>query len=548
MRADDPTPPAPAWRAAAIFFVALAVTLTVHWPVLGYGFVYDDYAFLQPLAWSDVGAAFSATWDPTGVMVPFFRPLTVLLHKLTFDAFQFDARLYHLLSLALVGLAGGFVGLWIAAVARATWAGMLGAAITVVHPAGVFSMTAWITNQMHAVQAVLLGLALWAWWHVRERGALAWVPLLVLQIVAFLVKEDGIVLLASILVLHAVRPGVPWRRRLPPAAILAAAPALCGLLLWWRTVALGGLGGYGAAITWERSLVTLSAGPRALLASPVGVGLVAWAVVAAAFVAAWRSRTPGTRDAAFLVASGLAIVLVWNLPFVYVTKPEQYYALTIGASIALTGAVLALVRTLPATVAWRAAVGLAVGAWMVAAATDSRLLARHFAPARGHALATDDIVREWNLPHEMDEFLVVKGEAVRQRQSLPSLHAFARTVSYGFHPEELDGGGHAFRWTRGAATVFVHRRFAEFRCELRALAGGPEDDRRLRVLVDGREAEALVLEDGRWTEIAVRIPSSRLRSFARVDIDAGSWRPSETIAGSNDGRELGVQVRGCETR
>jgi hypothetical protein len=527
--------------------VGLAAAWAVHWRVLDYGFVYDDYAFLRPLSLSEVANAFRGPWDPGGVQVAFYRPLTVLLHKLRFDWFQFDARAYHWLSLVLVGMAGGLIGTWVGRVTREAWAGTLAAVLTVAHPVGVWSMTAWITNQFHALQAVVIAVALNVWWSGRQRGTLAWLPLLALQVVAFLVKEDGLMLLPTLLVLQAIQPGVEWRKRLPPLPVILMTPALLGLLLWWRTQALGGLGGYGGSPTIDGAAVKLAAGLRAVVSAPVEVGPVAWtAVVAVLALLLWKRSETGRR-AAFLIVAGAAIVGIWNLPFVLVTKPEQYYALALGASVSLAGAFYGLMALLPRTVLSRAAVALLAAVWLASAVYDDRLLARQYSPGHGYVRETDEVALGWPLPPEFKRFLEAKAEDRRNRRATVPLSEVASTVTYGMYAPEPDGPS-TFQWTAGRGIVFVTRRAREFRFkvlahEVRNSAAG----RDLRVEVDGRQVAALTLEPRVWTVVSVPIPQSGLRQFARVDIiSPNPWRPSDVDPGSQDTRWLGVRVTDYE--
>jgi hypothetical protein len=91
----------------------------------------------------------------------------------------------------------------------------------------------------------------------------------------------------------------------------------------------------------------------------------------------------------------------------------------------------------------------------------------------------------------------------------------------------------------------VNRRASEFRFkvlahEIRNSSAGTD----LRIEVDGRRAVDLTLQPHAWTVVAVKIPTSRLRQFARVDIiSPRPWRPADVDPASRDTRLLGVRVR-----
>ena len=81
-----------------------------------------------------------------------------------------------------------------------------------------YSLVAWVTNQMHLAADARRADAL-LWWHaVRARPLVWWLPLLVFGAAAFMVKEDGLMLLPAIVTSHAItrrvaEPGLrpaPW--------------------------------------------------------------------------------------------------------------------------------------------------------------------------------------------------------------------------------------------------------------------------------------------------------------------------------------------------
>ena len=151
---------------------------------------------------AEVRGSFHGSWDTTWVMVPFYRPLTVAFHAVRFELLGLDARRHHALSLTLFACCAALVG-WLAL--RITGRLRPGINATVLyasHPAMPYSLVAWVTNQMHLIETVTVLLAL-AWWHVvRGRSVAWWLPLLGLGAAAFLIKEDGIMLIPCVVVAH----------------------------------------------------------------------------------------------------------------------------------------------------------------------------------------------------------------------------------------------------------------------------------------------------------------------------------------------------------
>ena len=100
-------------------------------------------------------------------------------------------------------------------------AAAVAALLVVAHPTMPYSLVAWVTNQMHLVQTLVV-LSAFLWWHaVRARTIVWWLPLLVFGAAAFMVKEDGLMLLPAIVALHAIT------RRVSEPDLPAGAVGLC---------------------------------------------------------------------------------------------------------------------------------------------------------------------------------------------------------------------------------------------------------------------------------------------------------------------------------
>ena len=387
--------------ALLLFALAGGATWLVHRETLSYGFDYDDYYFMRPHTPAQVLATFSGPWDPGGVMVKFYRPLTIVLHAIRFELFGLNAVAHHAMSLASFALAAGLVAWLVYGWTGRAAAGAIAAVLVVSHPAMPYSLVAWITNQMHLAQTLIVLTAL-VWWHaVRARSLVWWLPLLLFGVASFMVKEDGVMLLPAILTVHAItrrvaEPGL----RPAPWAFAALSGGLIVALLVWRSTALGELGGYGRP-TMHAAWVNYSRGLTRVF------GLVPadrpWQPLASWFatllpivaIAAWRWISAGAR---VCLLAGVAIAVLFNVPFVFVTKAEQMYLVGIGAALMLAGASVALLDLAARTQARLAAtliVAVVLGAGLASFVAVTRDITRDFEPFGPIVLSHDDIVRTW---------------------------------------------------------------------------------------------------------------------------------------------------------
>jgi hypothetical protein len=93
-------------EAIGILAAAAAATSLLYRSTLHYGFHYDDYYFIKPYTRAEVLATFAGSWDHSGIMVPFYRPLTIAFFAFRFELFGLNAVAHHALSLTLFVLAG----------------------------------------------------------------------------------------------------------------------------------------------------------------------------------------------------------------------------------------------------------------------------------------------------------------------------------------------------------------------------------------------------------------------------------------------------------
>ena len=110
----------------------------------------------------------------------------------------------------------------------------------------------------------------------------------------------------------------------------------------------------------------------------------------------------------------MAIAVLFNLPFAFVTKAEQMYLVGIGAALTLTGAALGMLDLAARARAPRAST-LAVTALLLGGLASfvavARDITRDFEPFGPVVLAHDDLVRTWGpVPPELRDYLALKRE------------------------------------------------------------------------------------------------------------------------------------------
>ena len=415
-----------------------------------------------------------------------------------------------------------------------------------------YALAAWVTNQMHLLEM--------SWCCGRSSGGRRCGPAAspggcrspCAAAAAFLIKEDGVMLLPAILALHALR-----RRMLEPA--LPAAPrgfvlasfVLLASLVALRSLALAGVGGYGwppVAQAWrnfEEGLVHVfrlvpAARPWQPLASAIATALPLAALLV------WRRTSPAARCA---LASGAVVALLFNLPFVFVTKGEQMHLVAFGASLVLGGSALAIADAFPRA---RLAVWAAIAAGLLPFAAVSRDISRDFAPFGPIVRAHDRVVTEWGPVSEE-----IRGYLARKPHETPQLSAnpidALPVVVLGVHPFEVSPAGVRYRWMSSArAEVQVAPSTREVTLRFRHEAGAFREPASIEIRADGRVAGHVVLADTDWH--VTRIPLVPFRSLPlagmhRIAITIPHpWIPAAIIAGSTDGRVLGVQIGEVDAR
>jgi hypothetical protein len=534
--------------------VAGLTTALVHGEIVGYGFDYDDYYFLRPHAIEDVAATFHGPWDLTGVMVKFYRPLTVAFSALRFELFGLNAVAHHVVSLALFATAATLTALLLRRITRRFDAALLGTLFVVVHPAMPYSLVAWITNQMHLLQTLVVLAALLWWDTCRARRLTWWIPLMLFAIVSFLIKEDGVMLLPAIVVLHEIRRRTvePGLRRTPIVFAVSSVILLIALMKW-RTFVLGELGGY-ARPTVERAWLNLSGVlwgvARLLPADRPWQPAASWFVtlLPAAALVSWKWISMPER---FCLAGGAALAVLFALPFVFVVKPEQVYMLGLGFAIVLTGGSLGLLDVaarVPRPGLARLAVAALIAGGLTTLVAVTRHITRDFEPFSPIVLAHDDIVRTWGfVPLEIREYVARKREPGAETRMSSNPVDEVPVVTFNTHGPDTTPDGVPYMWMAGRGSeIYLPGSARTVTIPLRHAIEAFREPVHVRIEADGRLVDELDMKTSEWRHSTIalrRADVSPLRRQHRIRITIERvWRPSEVIPGSSDGRLLGLQV------
>ena len=538
------------WTAPLLF----SLVVLIHGQTLRYGFNYDDYYFLRPHSRDQILDSFHGSWDTTGVMVPFYRPLTVAFSAARFEIFGLNAVAHHALSIAAFALAALLTGWIVYRCSARPIAGLLAGTFFIAHPAMPYSLVAWMTNQMHLLQ-VLVFLSAFAWWDaVRTRGLRWWLPLLLLAIVSLMIKEDGVVLLPAIVAAHVIRrrtiqPGLPPVRW---TFVAAAALLLVGFVAF-RAYVLEGLGGYGPPSLergWRNVSRTLADTYRLVPADrewqPAASLFTTWLPLLA--LVAWRWISGGAR---FLMLFGAAIAILSAGPLIFATKPEQIYLVALGLALVLAGAAvgtLDLSARAPRSGAFRLLTGLVLAAGIATLAIVSRSISRDFEPFGPIVLANDEIVRTWGVvPLEVKDYLIRKrAPGAADRVSSNPVDELSTTIFHS-HGPDASREGIPYTWMDGTwLEIHLHAKARHVTIPLRHEIGAFREPARVRIYANHRRVDDLVLTTSDWRHSSIALlpdDTSRLSRMHRIRIVLEkAWRPMEIIPGSNDGRVLGLQV------
>ena len=534
--------------------LATLTTGAVYRETLSYGLHYDDYYFLRPSPLAGVVAAFHGPWDQTGVMATFYRPLAVAFSAARFELLGLNSAAHHAVSLTMFGLAAMLTATLVYLVTSRVLAAILATMFFVCHPAMPYSLVAWVTNQMHLQQIlVVLGALLWA--HaVGRRGAFWWLPILLFAAASFTIKEDGIMLLPCVVALHEMRR-LTTEKDLPhpPWMFLIASLVLIVGLMWLRSHVLGELGGYSRP-TLQRGWANFSGavyGVYRLIPADrewqaLASAVATWFPVLAAGAWPWLSQT-----ARWCLLGGLTIAVLFAVPFVFAVKPEQVYMLGLGYAIVLTGAAIGgfdLAARLPVRRAAALLVAGVVAIELFALTAVTRAIMRDFQPFGPIVLGHDEIVRGWGfVPAEIKDYLERKRAPQAATRLSPNVLDELVVATFNTHGRDATPDGVPYMWMdRTWCEIDIAASAREVTIPLRHEIGVFRDPAHVRITANGRLVDELTLSSSEWRRsiIALRrgdVPRISRMHRIRIEIDR-SWRPSEIIPGSVDRRWLGLQV------
>jgi hypothetical protein len=291
--------------------------------------------------------------------------------------------------------------------------------------------------------------------------------------------------------------------------VVAALVVIAGLFLI-RHEALGGLGGYGAPPRLKALASNYWAGLWGVFshqpAKRAGQGLVSAFVVALPLLGV-MAAIPGRRGsppARFLLAAGLAWSLLFDAPFILVTKPEQMHLVGLGHAMILAGAALALLQPVTRPLARAGILALLVSG-TASMAVVSRMFNADFAPCTRGTLGSDRIVVQWAaVPIEIREYLRAKRPACRAGRSPGSIRDLP-VIAYGLgEPAEADSGTRA-RALRDRATLFVAPEVTRVEFDVRR-RDDPRRSGEMNLMLEAGGQQRRIRLDGRgWIHVAVPV-------------------------------------------
>ncbi len=254
------------------------------------------------------------SWDPTKIESDFYRPLTAAWFAARFALVGLNGVMSHALSLAAMIACAWLAGLFVRRETGSDRAAIFATGLYAIHPAFAYSQAVWLTNQMHLLASLVVLTSLLVWQRVRDRPAVAWWPLVVLQLVGFGIKEDLVMLAPLLVALTALRRlmrGDLPRPQWPVTITGLALPVACFGL---RYAMLGRLGGYGPAPhapqAWANFITGLLGVFRQVPARRP------WQAEASAFsqavLLAGAAGSLVRRREAHLLATGLVLALVFR--------------------------------------------------------------------------------------------------------------------------------------------------------------------------------------------------------------------------------------------
>jgi len=330
------------------------------------------------------------------------------------------------------------------------------------------------------------------------------------------------------------------------AALVAIGGLLTGALIAWRERPWQRRGRWVLAAGAALLVLLLSDLPPLLrdrsYALLTAQGLASGAVLALSLlgggVAFWRrDQRPTT-----LLLTGVCLALSFNLPYVLVSKREQYHLLALAGVFIYAGAAAALTS---AAGRRRALATLVCFFLTIPAAVLARQQARDFRPCSPVVLEADEGTSGWwVVPSEIHAWLQRKASECAVSGAAPRLVDLP-IVMWNVHGEQFEDGG-TFRWSGDHAVILAARLAAAITLALRRPDASATQPVRVRISGD-TQAATVVLDSGDWTYATVRLrPGVRswLRAGYRIDLEVDRWFvPAVVDPRSDDLRRMGAQVK-----
>lgn len=501
----------------------------------------DDLIVIRPWSPAELAAVWHGTWEPQHAWAVFFRPLAAWFYAGSFELFGVHAQAHLTLSILLLVLVTWALAVFVARESGSTETGVAAALIYALHPNTPWSTGTWVTNDFHKLAALGALCALLAWQRRRDRALAAWWPVLFFAVGAFLVKEDQVVLLPTLVALTWLRArwiGAAAPRVLMPGLIATAIAAAC----WcWRMAALGQLGGFPMPDSAETVARNLLRGPLYVfgaIGNPLDhVGVAQWltALLAITASAAVIARLP--RRQQWPAVCGVVLIAAYSAPLAFISSTTRYYVLTMAGTMILATAAQGLWSLAPRGAARAIAATTLAGLALVAAARQEAAHAS-FAPCSPVDLGCRDFALEAMplLPPEARADIATRPEACRA--GTPRRLDQTPVLTWGLGPAIVDtmtgslarGGG-----PRIVTLFSADATSAQF--TVRHTGASTLSPIGLSITVDGRAVTPVVLTNTEWVTTAV--PLSRgwrtwLRGAHRADIvvrengterDGLEWQP-----------------------
>lgn len=353
-------------RGFLIAVLAAAASVALTYAATGpLGLIWDDYIVLRPRDWSELLRVWHGSWDLSGIVPTFYRPLAVWTDTAAYYAFGFNEAALRFIALAQLAIGAALFGEFVRREADSLVLGAFAAAAYAAHPVVSASAGPWWFEQNHRLAVICVAAALLSW--QSRRTSLAWIswwPAHAWILAGSLFKEDVLTLSPLLLVLQW------WRARTMrdvarPSAVLIGATAGAGAawfaLRWWLlgAIASGPIGlaqptttdiahnmGRGLWMTFVRIRPSFG---RADV--PLAHDVISVVLISALLIGAWMWRRGAAPTATLLMGYGAATALAFNVLVSIASSPTRYQFIAMGAVLFLAGVVAALTSARIATAA-----------------------------------------------------------------------------------------------------------------------------------------------------------------------------------------------------